>query len=239
MKRTRYPIHPDFKKWSNLNPPLNKAALPVMQKLMGLLVLRERSRAGLTVTKELIPTCGGGTVRSLLYSPAGISENAPCLVYCHGGGFVLPAAPYHYSLARTYALRARCKVLFVDYRLAPKHPFPAAPEDCYAAYCWALANADKLSIDSSRVAVSGDSAGAQLAIVVCLMARDRGRAMPCGQMLMYPAAGSLPETESMKKYTDTPMCNSRDMEKYGRYYIRDESAGRREYSSPIHAESLA
>lgn len=177
------------------------------------------------------------SIRALLYSPKDIEENAPCLVYYHGGGFVLPAAPYHYSLAKEYAQKAHCKVLFVDYRLAPKYPFPVAPEDCYAAYSWVLANAKALSVDSARITVAGDSAGGQLATVVCLMARDRGLPMPCGQMMIYPAAGNV-DTESVRKYTDTPMCNSKDMEKYGKLYQPDPSVGNNVYASPIEAESL-
>lgn len=115
----------------------------------------------------------------------------PCLINYHGGGFALPAAPYHYGLAKEYTQRTHCKVLLVDYRLAPKHPFPIATEDCYAVYCWVLVNAGELGIDPARVSVAGDSAGGQLATVVCLMARDRGQAMPCGQMLIYPAAGDV------------------------------------------------
>ena len=63
--------------------------------------------------------------------------------------------------------------------------------------------------------------------------------MPCGQMMMYPVTGIGMETESMKKYTDTPMCNSRDAEKYDKLYRPDPSAGKLEYTSPIQAESLA
>lgn len=150
---------------------------------------------------------------------------------------MIPAAPYHYSLSKEYAQRAGCKVLFVDYRLAPNHPFPTAPEDCYSAYSWVIANAGTLSADPSRVAVAGDSAGGQLAAVVCLMAKDRGQVMPCGQMLIYPVAGNV-ETESVKKYTDTPMCNSRDMEKYGKLYRPDLSVGNKVYASPIEADSF-
>ena len=69
------------------------------------------------------------------------------------------------------------------------------------------------------------------------MAKDRGQVMPCGQMLIYPAAGDV-ETESVKKYTDTPMCNSRDTDKYGKYCRPDPSAGNNVYASPIEAESL-
>lgn len=238
MKRTKYPVHPDFKKWENTYPVIHKAVLPVMQKLMGQLVSRERSSAEIAVAEETVPVGNGSTVRALLYTPAGTGENAPCLVYFHGGGFVFPAAPHHFSLAREYALRTPCKVLFVNYRLAPKYPFPAAPEDCFAAYCRVLAEAGRLSVDPSRVAVAGDSAGGGLAAAVCLMARERGRAMPCGQMLLYPFTGRNPQTASMKKYTDTPMCSSRDIEKYTALYIRNPTSGKREYASPIDAGSF-
>lgn len=220
-----------------MNPPLNRAVVPVIQRLMRPLYFIEKSTADLTVERKIIPVAGGDTIRALWYSPKDIGKKAPCLVYYHGGGFVFPASPHHYSLAKEYAQRAHCKVLFADYRLAPKYPFPIAPEDCYAAYSWVLSNAGELAVDPARVAVSGDSAGGQLATVVCLMARDRGQAIPCGQMLIYPAAGDV-ETESVKKYTDTPMCNSRDMEKYGKLYRSDPSVGENVYASPIEAETL-
>ena len=136
------------------------------------------------VRQEAMPS-SPNAVRAVPKRPNGVGEHAPCLLYYHGGGFVLPAAPYHYSLAKEYAQRAHCKVLFVDYRLAPRFPFPTAPEDCYSAYVWAAANAGDLSIDTSRMAVAGDSAGGALATVVCLMAKERGQLMPCGQMMMY------------------------------------------------------
>ena len=237
MKRTKYPIHPDFKRWTHMNPPLNGAILPMMQRLISLLFLKERSTADMIAERKIIPVGSDDSIRALWYYPKDVGENAPCLVYVHGGGFVWPASPHHYSLAKEYAQRAHCKALFVDYRLAPKYRFPIAPEDCYAAYSWAVRNAEALSIDPNRIAVAGDSAGGQLATVVCLMAKELRQTMPCGQMLIYPAAGNV-ETESMRKYTDTPMCNSRDMEKYGKYYRPDPSVGKNEYASPIEADSL-
>lgn len=237
MRRAKYPIHPDFKKWENMNPPLNRLMLPIFQKSLNRLFSREKSTKKITVDRIQIPI-DGATIRALLYSPMDIGENVPCLIYFHGGGFVLPAAHFHYKLAREYALRLRCKVLFVDYRLAPKYPFPAAPEDCYAAYCWLLSHAKSLSINAKHIAVGGDSAGGELATVVCLMSKDRGQKMPCGQLLIYPVTSRGIVTDSMKKYTDTPMCNSRDIMQYERLYMQDPEAGKREYSSPIHAASL-
>ena len=222
-----------------MNPPLNRAMLPVMQKGMKLLFDREKSKADMIVERKIIPVGDGASIRALWYVPGDVGENAPCLVDYHGGGFVLPASPHHYSLAREYAQRARCRVLFAEYRLAPKYPVPTAPEDCFAVYRWVLDHAGELGIDPARVAVAGDSAGGELAAVVCLMAKDRGQPMPRGQMLVYPVTGAGNETESMKKYTDTPMCNSRDIEKYGHYYTPDPVAASSVYAAPVKAESLA
>ena len=238
MKRTKYPIHPDFKKWEHVNPPLNRAFLPVMQKLMGTLFVKEKSSDIINVSRFKIDTSDGSRIRALLFKPAKITTPAPCLIYYHGGGFVLPAAPHHFSLAREYALKALCMVLFVDYRLAPKFAFPIAPEDCFDAYQWVLNQAEELEIDPSLVAVGGDSAGGELATVVCLMARNRGVRIPCAQMLIYPVTTRGLETESMKKYIDTPMCNNKDIKKYARFYIQDENAGKREYMFPMEAVSL-
>lgn len=239
MKRTVYPIHSDFQKWTKMKPPLKAELLPPTQKLMGMLFTREKSTPKLTVSHQEIPAADGTGIRALLYSPVSLKEPAPCLVYYHGGGFVFPAAPYHYELARAYALGASCRVLFVDYRLAPKYPFPVPMEDCYAAWCWAHEHGNGLGIDPARIAVGGDSAGGDLAAAVSLAARDRGQAVPCAQMLVYPVTDMRMITESVKTYTDTPMCNSRDMEKYREFYLPDPTAGKKDYASPIEAESLA
>ena len=236
-KRTKYPIHSDFKKWSHFNPPLKRFMVPTMQRLMSLLFLCEKSTKQLKVEKKRIPVGNGDTIRALWYCPKDVGDNAPCLIYYHGGGFVIPPAPYQFNLAKEYALRARCKMLFVDYRLAPKYKFPTAPEDCYAAYMWVIENADELKIDPTHIAVAGDSAGGQLSTVVCLMAQERGQALPCCQMMIYPAVGGV-ETESMKMFTDTPMCNSKDVEYYTNYYVAGALIENPVYCSPIEAESL-
>ncbi len=237
MKRTIYPIHPDFKKYEKFNPPLNPFALTFMQKIMGFLFDQEKSNSEIDVLKLSIPV-NNGTIRALLYSPKNSTNNSSCLVYYHGGGFVLPAAPSHYHWAKEYAKRVGCKVLFVDYRLAPKYPFPIPPEDSFKAYTWLLENAHKYSIDLNRIAVGGDSAGGELATVVCLMAMDYAIKVPCAQMLIYPVTAHKLETQSVIDFVDTPLCNSRDLEKYQNYYAKNEKAGKWEYLSPLDSDQL-
>ncbi|MCD7762354.1 MAG: alpha/beta hydrolase [Lachnospiraceae bacterium] len=117
---------------------------------------------------------------------------------------MIKAAAYHKNLAQTYALMANCAVLFVDYRLAPEYKFPIPVKDCYRAYLWALKN---LSFD--KMVIGGDSAGADLAMSVMLLAKKKQMRMPDGQMLIYPGCAGNPATESMRRYTDTPLWNSK------------------------------
>lgn len=239
MRRREYPIHPDFKRWARMNPPLNRAALPLMQGMLGLLFRLQRPSAGLSLRRLTVPVGGGADIGALLYEPEGADGALPCLVYFHGGGYVFPAAPYQYALAREYAKSLDCKVLFVDYRLSPGHPFPTAPEDCFAAYCWALERAGALGIDTRRMSVIGDSAGGCLAAVVCMMARERGRIPPRSQILTYPAVGLSLETQSMRTFTDAPMCSSADARKFEALYVQDPDAGKREYRAPLEAADLS
>ena len=230
---THYSIHPDFRLLSKIRPPLDRKTIPHIQRMMGLLYYRQRSDRSVRVERVRIPAEAGNTVRALLYLPEEEKTDG-CVLYCHGGGYAFPAAPYQYKLARLYAKRAGCRVLFPDYRLAPEHPFPAAPEDCFAAYRWLMRETQ-----SAPAAVCGDSAGGTLAMAVTLMAIDRGLPVPCGQLLTYPAAGNCGETESVRLYTDTPMCSTKDMNTYGEWYVQDETAGKLAYRSPIEAESFA
>ena len=228
-----YPIHPDFKMLAAIHPPLNRRTIPMIQKAMGLLYHQQRSSRAVRVERVRIPADAGQAVRALLYIPVEGKTDA-CLLYCHGGGYAFPAAPYQYKLASMYAQQVGCRVLFPDYRLAPEYPFPAAVDDCFAAYRRLLEMAE-----GAGIAVCGDSAGGTLSMAVCLRALDEGLPAPCAQLLTYPAVGNAGETESLRRYTDTPMCNSRDMETYGAWYVQDEGAGKLAYRSPIEAESFA
>ena len=130
-----------------------------------------------------------GPVPLRSYRPLGAAtdEVLPCLVYMHGGGWMLGGLDSHDALCCRLANQAGCAVFAVDYRLAPEHPFPAALDDCIAAYAAIVAQAPSLRINPACIAVGGDSAGGNLATVLALMGRDGTLPPPVCQLLLYPA----------------------------------------------------
>lgn len=218
--------------------PLYPFILPFINKFLVSSVNNIKPAEGLNVTKKKIIGYQNGLIELSIYEPKNIKRNSPCLIYLHGGAFALKAAPYHKNLVCEYALKTPCKVIFVDYRLAPKYPFPVGVEDCYAAFEWVCNNTNALDIDNNRIAIGGDSAGAALAAAVCLMARDRKAPSICFQMLIYPVIDARQITKSIKKYRDTPMWNSKLNEKMWKLYLKDGVCSKREYASPLEATSL-
>ena len=190
------------------------------------------------VYTEIIDGYDGAKIKVYVMSPKEKTANMPCIVYYHGGGFVYGASSNHYYLCKEYALKSKCKIIFVDYRLAPKYQFPIPAEDCFMAYCWTIENAEKLGIDKTRIAIGGDSAGGCLTAAVALMARDRGLMAPLFQMLIYPVTDRRMITKSMKNFVDTPMWNGRLSVKMWEGYLGSGEHEHIEYASPVEAPSL-
>lgn len=235
---SKYNIHSDFKKFEKTTAPLSPWLLPLINALSTLGVTVLKPVEGLLISKREIPGYQNRTIELTLYEPKDIEKNAPCLIYFHGGAFVLKPAPHHIGLVAEYALKTPCKVVFVDYRLAPKYAFPVGVEDCYAAFDWVCRHVDDLGIDKNKIAIGGDSAGGALAAAVSLMARDRKSPRICFQMLIYPVTDARQSTDSIKKYTDTPMWNSRLTKKMWKLYFKDGVQDNREYASPMEAASF-
>jgi acetyl esterase len=128
----------------------------------------------------------GGPMRVRIYRPDNDGNPLPVFLFIHGGGFVIGSIESRDPQCRLIARDTPCIVVSVDYRLAPEHPYPAAPEDCWAALEWLHANADTLGGDPERIAVGGESAGGNLAAGLALRARDAGGPGLCAQILVYP-----------------------------------------------------
>jgi acetyl esterase len=131
-----------------------------------------------------------GSIPARVYTPLKPRQAnglAPCLVFFHGGGWVIGDLDSHDVVCRKLADEGELIVISVDYRLAPEHKFPAAVEDAITATRWIAENAKQLGIDASRLTVGGDSAGGNLAAVVAISARDGNGPAVAGQLLIYPA----------------------------------------------------
>lgn len=128
----------------------------------------------------------GRNLDARLYIPEGADERPALTVYYHGGGWVIGTLDTHDGTCRALAQKSGNAVLSVAYRLAPEHRYPTAAEDCYDALVWAAANAERLGVDGSRLAVAGDSAGGNLAAAVAIMTRDRTGPALRHQLLIYP-----------------------------------------------------
>ena len=160
-----------------------------------------------------------GTMGARLYVPEKAEEPSPLLVYFHGGGWVIGELDTHDDPCRFLAVRSGVRVLSVDYRLAPEHPFPAAAEDAFAAYEWTVANAERLEADSGRIGVGGDSAGANLAVAACLTARDARLPLPAMQLLIYPVAETAGTARSRQTFGEGFLLTRGDMEWFENHYL--------------------
>lgn len=226
-----YNFDKELQPYAHFHTPLNAFVLTLAQKTMGLLYHLEHSKKSIKVSSRKVEN-----VRVLIYEPS--TATSACMLFFHGGGFVFNAASHHFSLVRKFVVELGMKCVFVDYRLAPKYKFPCAVEDCFEVYKWVVDNASALVIDAKKIVVCGDSAGGNLAAVTCLKARDEGLQMPVAQMLLYPVIDHKMQTQSYAKYKDTPMCNSKDMAKYYKYYLPADVSSPSPYLSPIEAENL-
>jgi acetyl esterase len=145
------------------------------------------------------------TLRARLYVPrsrvstSSTSSPSPLLFFVHGGGMMYGDLDSHDAACRFLAERADVRVLAIDYRLAPEHKFPAAVDDCWAAYQWVAEHAEQLDVDPDRIAVGGDSAGGYLSAVVALKAAEAG--VPCAfQLLVYPVTNMVEKSESRRMF---------------------------------------
>src|SRR5579864_4374689 len=179
-----------------------------------------------------------GPIRLRLYWPNATGP-VPAIAYYHGGGHVIGSLDTHDLIARNLCAGAAALVLSVDYRMGPEHRFPAAVEDSFAALEWLRRNAAGLGADPNRLGVHGDSAGANLAAVVALMARDAGGPELRLQSLVYPVADYTLKSASYATFAEGyGLLTRAAMVWFQGHYLRSPADAEDWRASPIKAKNF-
>lgn len=237
------PPHPQaatfLDQFSQLNaPPMESLPIDVTRRALILASTVKMAPAKLAkIETRMIAGPDGQPLKIRIYWPAGTGPFGACL-YFHGGGWVLNNIDTHDDLVQRLAEASGCVFVSVDYRLAPEHKYPAALEDSYAALNWVAANAKDLNIDPTRIAVSGDSAGGNLAAATCLMARDRGGPAVAFQVLIYPITDCDFERASYQENADGYFLTKSQMQWFWKHYVDSVAQMCEPYASPLRAASL-
>lgn len=175
------------------------------------------------------------------YRPQGAAgdEILPCVVFMHGGGWVFGDLESHDGLCCRLANQAGCAVIAIDYRLAPEHRFPAAVDDCAAAWQAIVVEAAALHIDPARMAVAGDSAGGNLAAVLALLGRDGRIPAPVQQTLIYPVVDIDKTLDDYGPDSPGMVITGATMVYFRDHYTPDASDRRDWRASPLKHATLA
>jgi acetyl esterase/lipase len=183
---------------------------------------------------------GFASVPVRIYRPRAAGRRVlPAILFVHAGGFVVGSREISDSYCDHLVEAVDTVVVSVEYRLAPEHPFPAAPEDCYAALVWLFAAADELGIDRTRIAIAGESAGAGIAASVAQMTRDRGEVELCFQMLLWACLDDRHTTRSSQEIHDARLWNRALSESCWRVYLGNRAPSETPiYAVPARAGSL-
>ena len=234
----KYNIHKDFA-FLRFVPNTKKWMVPAFNALFKWHFKSTKAPQNIEVSSHQIKGFENKDIEVLVFKPRNISSNAPCLVYCHGGGFFIEAAQAHKKMMFEYAQKANCVIVFPHYRVSYNNPFPTSLEDCYSTLKWTNDNTKLLGIDKVKIAIGGDSAGGNLAACIAQMALDRQEISLCFQLLVYPVCDHTLSSASMKTFQDTPLWNAPSSKLMWDVYLKGKDRNNLpNYVSPLQRTDL-
>ncbi|SOC06130.1 acetyl esterase [Ureibacillus xyleni] len=189
------------------------------------------------IEDQLIEVRDGSKIKVRVYTPIGEGPH-PIIIYYHGGGWVINSIETSDTSCQNLAALANSLVVSVDYRLAPEYKFPTPVNDAYDAFLWTVENAVKINGIDDQISVMGDSAGANLATVVTLMAKDFNGPSIASQILLYPVTDLGYDTTSYHEFAEGFGLERKDMQWFGKYYLNKEEEKEHPYVAPLKANDV-
>ncbi|CAM3171424.1 alpha/beta hydrolase [Chryseobacterium flavum] len=189
-----------------------------------------------TVKKHLIPVSGG---QNEVYVITPFEKPTSVIIFYHGGGWVVGKASGYISYASYLAKKTKSIVVVADYRKAPENPYPIPADDAYNALLWVTENMEKIAGETLPLIICGESAGANLAAVTALRARDSGGPEIACQILACPVTGDNFDNESYNAYGAQLLISKEDMKWFWNHYVPDPNKRKDPYVSPIYAKNLS
>jgi len=215
-------------------PPLPE----LREQLRTMVMLMDEPAPALARVEDIRIPGPAGEIPARAYAPT-VGSTLPTVAYFHGGGWVQGDLETHHGLCARLAQHAGVLVVAIDYRLAPEHKFPAAVDDCFAAYRWLRTRGHDIDADTARVAVAGDSAGGNLSAVVSQLAASGATPVPTCQVLIYPAVDFTLETDSHRDLAEGHVIPRDRIRWYSEQYLRSEADKMDLRASPLRAPTLA
>ncbi len=237
------PLHPDleaFLEMVNLQPHSLSEMTPTQARAMYDISTLSLDMPGADVQTETVQIhCRDGHhISGRLYSNPNENRPQACVLFFHGGGYVLGGLESHDSLCRDIAHLSPCAVLAIDYRLAPEYQFPTAFHDAEDARLWLLTHGEQLGLDCQRLIYAGDSVGGSLATALALADKAAGRPQPQLQLLLYPCTGSALNTASHQRYAEGFLLEHKTLQWMFALYLRSKEDWQDWRFAPLTAEQL-
>jgi acetyl esterase len=226
----------------NQPPPLSqRTPLQARAHLRHTTAVVKAAPIPLADVRQTTVTVAAGQLGARMYTPeeALAGRHGPLVLYFHGGGWVCGDLDTHDQTCRALARSSGARVLSVEYRLAPEHPFPAPVEDAFAAFRYVAANAASLAVDPQRIALAGESSGGHLAAVTAQQAAAASGPQPAFQLLICPATDLANESESRRTFAKGFVLTKEDLEWYERQFLGEDGDRHDPRASPLLASDLS
>ena len=234
-----YKVKPEFEKFKKFRMPKSLLIIGFLNLVLKFTNLFVRSPKNVFLEKVKIMTRDQKKITLLIYSPMDNKEILPCLLYYPGGGFMMSANMVHKKSASLIAVETNCRVILVQYRLAPKYIFPTALFDSFDAFNWVYNQSESLKIDRNKIALAGDSSGGSLVAGLTLMSRDQNGPKPCLQILIYPALDKLSAIgTSRRKFRNVPVFNTKNFAFINKIVYKKGYFGLKKYAYPLTEQSF-